>query len=97
MPRFAPATITELQRVGLFASLSGETLTRLAESTERLELAPGTSFGSTAESVDVLLNGLARGAGGLARPGDVTHQAVTAVTACVVARCERTVFEDVIR
>ena len=66
-----PASVAELQRVGLFASLPGETLARLAESTERVEAPSGAGFGSTVATVDVLLSGLARCADGLLRPGDV--------------------------
>jgi hypothetical protein len=89
MPRVVPATVAELQRVGLFASLPGETLTRIAERTERLEAPPGTSFGSTDASLDVLLSGLARTAAGVLRPGDVAETPATAVTACVIARVPR--------
>lgn len=89
MPRFVPASVAELQRVGLFSALPGETLARLAESTERVEAPSGTGFGSTETSVDVLLSGLARRADGVLRPGDVAENAATAVTACVVARIPR--------
>lgn len=89
MPRFVPASVAELQRVGLFGALSGEQLARLAEDSERVELRPGDAFGGTDATVDVLLNGLARGAAGMLRPGDVADGAATAVTACVVARCNR--------
>ncbi len=88
-PRFVPASVAELQRVGLFASLPGETLRQLAERAERLEAPSGASFGGTETTVDVLLSGLARGGGGLLRPGDVAESAATAVTACVVARIPR--------
>ena len=40
MPRFDPATVTELNRAG-FAELPGETLTKLAGRMERQEIAPG--------------------------------------------------------
>lgn len=94
MPRFVPATVAELQRVGLFASLPGETLTRIAERTERLEAPPGTAFGSTAVTVDVLLSGLGRAATGVLRPGDVAGGTATAVTACVIARIPRELVTD---
>ena len=41
MPR-SSATAHELNRIGLFASLPGETLQRLAKAMEREEVAPGT-------------------------------------------------------
>ena len=80
MPRFVPASVAELQRVGLFGSVSGEKLARLAERSSGSRSRPGASFGSTAATVDVLLTGLARGAGGLLRPGDVADGPATAVT-----------------
>ena len=92
-----PATVAELQRVGLFASLPGETLTRLAEQTERLEVPSGSRFGSTADAIDVLLTGLARAGDGLLRPGGLASEAATAITACVVARCDRVTLEGILR
>jgi hypothetical protein len=94
VPRFVPATVAELQRVGLFASLPGETLTRIAERTERLEASPGTAFGSTEITLDVLLSGLGRTANGVLRPGDVAGGAATAVTTCVIARVPRELVTD---
>ena len=41
-PRHVPASVTELARVGLFASLPGETLGKLAEQMQREEVAAGT-------------------------------------------------------
>jgi CRP-like cAMP-binding protein len=41
VPRFDPATVTELNRVGLLAELPGETLTKLAQRMERQDVAPG--------------------------------------------------------
>ena len=93
MPRFVPASVAELQRAGLFGSVSGEKLARFADQIERLEVATGVSFGSTDLTVDVLLTGLARGGSGLLRPGDVADGRATAVTSCVVARCERGTLE----
>lgn len=95
MPRFVPASIAEMQRLGLFAALSGDQLTRLADETERLEVGTGTSFGGTAADVDVLLTGLARGSSGLLRPGDVADGPATAVTACVVLRMRRAALDAI--
>lgn len=92
-----PATVAELQRVGLFASLPGEALSRLAEETERLAIPSGSSFGSSAEAIDVLLTGLARGGDGLLRPGGVSPEMATAITTCVVARCNRVTLEGILR
>ena len=93
MPRFVPASVAELQRVGLFGSVSGERLARFADQIERLEVATGGSFGSTDATVDVLLTGLARAGSGLLRPGDVADGPAAAVTTCVVARCDRATLE----
>lgn len=41
MPRFDPATVSELNRVGLLSELPGETLTKLASRMERQDIAPG--------------------------------------------------------
>ena len=79
MPRHVPASVTELSRVGLLASLPGETLTRLAERMSREELSPGTPVIVENEPGDrffVLLSGLAsvsqegRGALRVLRPGE---------------------------
>jgi CRP-like cAMP-binding protein len=61
-PRHVPASVTELARVGLFADLAGETLTRLAERMERQDVAPGTVLireGEPGDRFFVLLSGVA--------------------------------------
>lgn len=61
-PRHAPASVTELARVGLFADLSGETLNRLADRMQREEVAAGTAMVTEGEPGDrffVLLSGMA--------------------------------------
>jgi CRP-like cAMP-binding protein len=71
--------VTELSRVELLSSLSGQTLARLAERMERQELPPGRVIVSEGEQGDrfyVLLSGLAgvsqetRGPRAVVRPGD---------------------------
>jgi len=89
VPRFVPASVAELQRVGLFAALPGEALTRLAEQMERIEVPSGGMLGASDATVDVLLTGLARGPAGLLRPGDIVDGTAAAVTQCVIARCPR--------
>jgi CRP-like cAMP-binding protein len=78
-PRHVPASVTELQRVGLFGSLPGETIAKLAERMVREEIAQGTAIVREGDHTDqfyVLLSGLAavtqesRGARALLRPGD---------------------------
>jgi CRP-like cAMP-binding protein len=80
MPRHVPASVTELSRIGLLATLPGETLTRLAGRMAREDVAPGTVIlreDERASRFFVLLSGLAsvsqaeRGPGGILRPGEV--------------------------
>lgn len=42
MPRFDPATVTELNRVGLLSELPGETLSKLAGRMQRQDIEPGS-------------------------------------------------------
>ncbi len=61
-PRHVPASVTELSRIGLFAELPGETLTKLAELMQRTEVAAGTPIvreGDDGERFYVLLSGVA--------------------------------------
>lgn len=61
-PRHVPASVTELSRIGLFAELPGETLTKLAELMQRTEVAAGTPIvreGEDGERFYVLLSGIA--------------------------------------
>ena len=61
MPRFVPATITELSRVELFSSLPGERLTELARSLRREEVPPGRQVvreGDPGERFYIVLSGL---------------------------------------
>ena len=61
-PRHVPASVTELQRVGLFAELPGETLSKLADRMLREELASGTVVireGEPGDRFYVLVSGVA--------------------------------------
>src|SRR6185436_6866866 len=61
-PRHVPASVTELARVGLFADLTGETLTKLADRMQREEVTPGTVLireGEPGDRFFVLLSGVA--------------------------------------
>ena len=78
MPR-SSATAHELNRVGLFSGLPGETLARLAKSMERQEVPPGTAVvreGDPGDRFYVVFAGMLSvtqaGYGGrdLLRPGD---------------------------
>ena len=60
--RHVPASVTELARVGLFADLTGETLTKLADRMQRDEVTPGTVLireGEPGDRFFVLLSGVA--------------------------------------
>jgi CRP-like cAMP-binding protein len=61
-PRHVPASVTELARVGLFASIPGETLGKLADRMQRAEVAAGTVLlreGQPGDRFYVLLSGVA--------------------------------------
>lgn len=78
-PRAAGATQHELSRIGLLATLSGETLARLAQNMTREEIPAGAGIVSEGEEGDrfyVVLSGMlavsqrSRGAQSVLRPGD---------------------------
>jgi CRP-like cAMP-binding protein len=61
MPRFVPATITELSRVQLLAGLPGERLTEIARRLERREVPPGHRVvreGERGERFYIVLSGI---------------------------------------
>jgi ATP-binding cassette subfamily B protein len=79
MPRQAPATAHELSRVGLLATLPGETLAKLAGRMRREDVAPGAAVVTEGEDDDrfyVVLAGMfavsqqSLGARRVLRPGD---------------------------
>jgi CRP-like cAMP-binding protein len=62
-PRHVPASVTELARVGLLATLPGETLAKLADRMTREDVPAGTVVVREGEPGDrfyVLVSGLAR-------------------------------------
>jgi hypothetical protein len=78
-PRAAGATQHELSRIGLLATLSGETLSRLAQRMTREEISAGSGVveeGESGERFYVVLSGMltvsqqSRGAQSVLRPGD---------------------------
>ena len=88
MPRQDPASVTELARVGLFAELPGETLSKLARRMERREVASGTVLireGDPGDRFFVLVSGLAavsqegRGGRGVIRAGEVFGEVALAM------------------
>jgi CRP-like cAMP-binding protein len=98
MPRHVPASVTELQRIGLFGSLPGETIGRLAQRMVREDVPGGRVIVSEGETTDrfyVLLSGIAgvtqddRGPRRVLRPGDTFGEVAplmgTARTATVTA------------
>jgi ATP-binding cassette, subfamily B, bacterial len=61
MPRFVPATVTELSRVPLLAGLPGEKLSEISRLMEREQVPPGRAIvreGDEAERFYVVLSGL---------------------------------------
>ena len=62
MARHVPASVTELSRIGLLASLPGETLTRLAERMRREDVPSGRAIvteGDVDDRFYALLSGMA--------------------------------------
>jgi len=61
MPRFVPATVTELSRVAMLAGLPGERLSEIARRLEREEVPPGRAVvreGDEADRFYIVLSGL---------------------------------------
>lgn len=87
-PRHVPASVTELQRVGLLASLPGSTLARLAGRMQREEVPGGHTVVAEGDEGDrfyVLLSGLAavtqrgRGPRSMLRPGETFGEVALAM------------------
>jgi ATP-binding cassette subfamily B protein len=79
LPRATGATLHELSRIGLLATLSGETLAKLAEDMRREQIPAGAAVINEGEDGDrfyVVLSGMlavsqaSRGAQSVLRPGD---------------------------
>jgi hypothetical protein len=83
-------------RIGLLATLPGETLGRLAERMERRELGPGETLDASGQ-FGVVITGMLKAPDGVLRPGDTFSSQVTAVTPATVASCERSVYEELVR
>ena len=78
-PKFVPASITELQRVGLLSELPGETLAKLGQNMRREEVPSGGAVmeeGDDGDRFYVVIHGVlgvsqaALGARRVLRPGD---------------------------
>jgi ATP-binding cassette subfamily B protein len=78
-PRFVPAGLTELQRIGLLAELPGETLVRLGQKMRREDVAAGGAVveeGDDGDRFYVVLTGMftvsqaSMGPRSVLRPGD---------------------------
>jgi CRP-like cAMP-binding protein len=88
MPRHVPASVSELSRIGLLASLPGEQLIRLAERMRREEIDAGVVLmreGEEGERFYVLLSGMVGvtqshlGPRRLLRPGDYFGEVAAAM------------------
>jgi ATP-binding cassette, subfamily B, bacterial len=117
MPRFVPATVTELSRVALFAGLPGEKLSEISRLMEREQVPPGRAVvreGDESERFYVVLSGLFAvsqedlGPRRVLRPGDYFGEvalamnvprtaSVRALTPAVVASCDKTAFDELLR
>jgi ATP-binding cassette, subfamily B, bacterial len=87
-PRFVPATVHELARVGLFSELPGERLSELAARMKREDVAPGATIvreGDLGNRFYVVVSGLLsvmqleRGERRLLRPGDTFGEVALAM------------------
>jgi cAMP-dependent protein kinase regulator len=116
-PRHVPASVTELARVGLLATLPGETIGKLADRMRREEVAAGTMLleeGRPGDRFFVLLSGVAGvsqsslGERRVLRAGEYFGEValtmgiprtatITAITPCVVASCDASTFDELIR
>jgi CRP-like cAMP-binding protein len=107
VPSHQLAAVHELARIEMLAGIPGETLGRLAECMERRELTPGEVI---LESEDdralfwVVIGGMLRAASGrIVRPGEGLNaltpfgESLQAMTPCVVASCERSSFDTIVR
>jgi CRP-like cAMP-binding protein len=88
MPRHVPASVSELSRIGLLASMPGEQLLRLAERMNREEIEAGVVLireGEPGERFYVLLSGMLGvtqthlGPRRLLRPGDYFGEVAAAM------------------
>jgi CRP-like cAMP-binding protein len=88
VPRFVPASVTELSRAGVLASLPGERLAKLAARMERREIPAGSAVvreGEPGERFYVVLSGLmavsqeSLGARRLLHPGDTFGEVALAL------------------
>jgi hypothetical protein len=99
-PRHDLATATELARIGLFGSLAGATLGKIAGALKREEHGPGAAI-DLDERFAVLLRGMATADGRMVRPGEVFEptpgRTLRAVTPVTVASCDTETYERVVR
>ena len=95
-PRHDPATAAELSRIGLFGSLPGAVLGRIAGELARVEHGPGETIDADGQFV-VLLRGMASGGGRMLRPGDTVGPgggSLRTITPVTVATCDRSTYEQ---
>lgn len=95
-PRHDPATAAELSRIGLFGSLPGAVLGRIAGELAREDHGPGETIDADEHFV-VLLRGMANGGGRMLRPGDTAGPgggSLRTITPVTVATCDRATYEQ---
>jgi hypothetical protein len=100
MPRHQSATVHELARIALLAGMPGETLGKLSERMERIDLDPGERIAASPDDPGrfyVVLSGMLSG-GGVLRPGDhfggsAPFGEVRAMMPSTVAACDGDTYE----
>ena len=98
-PRHDPATAAELSRIGLFGSLPGAVLGRIAGELAREDHGPGATIDADEHFV-VLLRGMANGGGRMLRPGDTAGPgggSLRTITPVTIATCDRETYERTIQ
>ncbi len=92
MPRFVPATVSELSRVSLLASVPGEELMKIARRLEREEVPPGRQVVREGEHGERFYLSEVALAMNVPRTASVR-----ALTPAVVASCDRETFDELLR
>jgi len=101
VPRHQLAAVHELAALTMLSAVPGETLGRLAERMERVDLEPGATIGGAAAGPDrfyLVLSGMLSTTGGMLRVGDSLGPGplaspARAVVPTAVASCDRETYE----
>ncbi len=97
-PRAAGATQHELSRIGLLATLPGETLARLAQNMAREDVPAGAGVVSEGDTGDRFYVGPGDYFGEVALAMHIPRTAsVRALTPATVASCDQATFDEYVR